>query len=161
MLSVVSPMTDMSSHDHGTRGKPGPAARPTCRDGGRTTRTLGNGHATRMSPDRGNCRGSGLNDVHRGVGGTVVTVSSPYAQLMTHNVSLSILARPEFAGGRFCACGRQLQTDNILRKRQATYPLTYKSRKGTDAQSHTYARDRAAARRIGGLDGRRANLARG
>jgi hypothetical protein len=34
-----------------------------------STRTLGNGHPTRMSPDRGNCRGSGLNDVHRGVGG--------------------------------------------------------------------------------------------
>jgi hypothetical protein len=67
--------------------------------GGMATRTLGNGHATRMSPDRGNCRGSGLNDVHRGVGGTVVTVSSPYAQLMAHNASLSILARPEFAGG--------------------------------------------------------------
>jgi hypothetical protein len=26
MLSVVSPMTDRSSHDHGTRVKPGPAA---------------------------------------------------------------------------------------------------------------------------------------
>ena len=57
-----------------------------------TTRTLGNGHVTRMSPDRGHCRGSGLNDVHRGVGGTVVTVSSPYAQLMAHNASLSIPA---------------------------------------------------------------------
>jgi hypothetical protein len=32
-------------------------------------------------------------------GGTVVTVSSPYAQLMAHNASLSILARPEFVGG--------------------------------------------------------------
>jgi hypothetical protein len=72
------PMTDRSSHDHGTRGKPGPAA-PLARMGGRLPGTLGNGHATRMSPDRGNCRGSGLNDVHRGVGGTVVTVSSPYA----------------------------------------------------------------------------------
>jgi hypothetical protein len=39
------------------------------RMGGWPPRTLGNGHATRMSPDRGNCRGSGLNDVHRGVGG--------------------------------------------------------------------------------------------
>ena len=69
MLSVVSPMTDRSSHDHGTRGKPGPAARPTSPDGGWPPGTLGNGHATRMSPDRGNCLGSGLNDVHRGVGG--------------------------------------------------------------------------------------------
>jgi hypothetical protein len=101
MLSVVSPMTDRSSHDHGTREKPGPAARPTCRDGGMTTPTLGNGHATRMSPDRGNCRGSGLNDVHRGVGGTVVTVSSPYAQIMAHNASLSIPARSEFVGSPF------------------------------------------------------------
>ena len=58
-------------------GEAGPAARPTCPDGGMAARTLGNGHAMRMSPDRGNCRGSGLNDVHRGVGGTVVTVSSP------------------------------------------------------------------------------------
>jgi len=34
-------------------------------------------------------------------GGTVVTVSSPYAQLMAHNASLSIPARSEFAGSPF------------------------------------------------------------
>ena len=82
-------------------GEAGPAARPTCPDWGWPPGTLGNGHATRMSPDRGNCRGSGLNDVHRGVGGTVVTVSSPYAQFMAHNASLSIPARSEFAGSPF------------------------------------------------------------
>ena len=120
MRSVVSPITDDSSHDHDTRGKPGLADGPRCRMGRMTAQTLGNGHATRMSPDRGHCRGSGLNDVHRGVGGTVVTASSPYAKFMTHNASLSIPA-VWGAGGPFCACGRQIKTDSIQRK-QRPYP---------------------------------------
>ena len=160
MLAAVSPRTDRSSHNHGTRGKPGPAAPPAplARMGGWPPGTLRNGHATRMSPDRGHCRGSGLNDVHRGVGGTVVTVSSPYAKFMTHNASLSIPGRLGCAGGPFCPCGRQIKTDSIRGKQRR---LTHKSREKTDAQSHAFARDRGAVRVIGGLDGRRANLARG
>ena len=148
MLAAVSPRTDRSSHKHGTRGKPGPAAPPAplARMGGWPPGTLRNGHATRMSPDRGHCRGSGLNDVHRGVGGTVVTVSSPYAKFMTHNALLSIPGRLGCAGGPFCPCGRQIKTDSIRRKQRR---LTHKSREKTDAQSHAFARDRGAVRGIG------------
>jgi hypothetical protein len=58
-------------------GQAGIAARSPLLDGPDDTPDMDTGNATRMSPDRGNCRGSGLNDAHRGVGGTVVTVSSP------------------------------------------------------------------------------------
>lgn len=76
---------------------------------------------------------------------------------MTHNVQLSIPGRLGVWVARFARAAAKSKLIASEENRR----LTHKSREKTDAQSHAYACDRVAVPWIGGLDGRRANLARG
>ena len=159
MLAAVSPRTDRSSHNHGTRGKPGPAAPPAplARMGGMATRDIAQRSCHANEPRQGHCRGSGLNDVHRGVGGTVVTVSSPYAKFMTHNASLSY---PAVWGVRVARFARAAAKSKLIASEENRGDLPTNPGRRPMRKSRFRSRS-GCCRVIGGLDGRRANLARG